>query len=98
MKPIMIAAITVMAVFLFGAVLDSQSFRFRRGGGQAVVCQKFVAEKNCHKCSDYFYAESEEEADKKCEDMGYDQAYYFPRVAAVFRWMLSNCDCASDGQ
>jgi hypothetical protein len=31
-----------------------------------VVCRKFVAEKNCHKCSDYFHARSEDEAKAKC--------------------------------
>jgi hypothetical protein len=98
MKPIVATVITVTALVLVAAVLDSESFRFRRGGSRAVICQKFLAERNCHRCSDYFYAPTEEEADKKCEDMGYDEAYYFPRVAAVFRWMVSNCDCASDGQ
>ena len=96
MKPLLVFVVAVTAIVLFGAVLDSDSFRGRRGGSQAVICRKFVADKNCHQCSDYFWAQTQDEADKKCEDMGFDEAYYFPRVGAAFRWMVPNCDCASD--
>jgi len=67
-------------------------------GGRTVyvVCRKFVAEKNCHKCSDYFHARSEDEAKAKCGKKGYSEANYFGSFGSMTRWMLPNCSCDND--
>ena len=57
-----------------------------------VVCRRYVAEGNCHKCSDYFYVNSEDEAQRRCDKLG-ATPYYFPGVGAMEFWMRGNCPC-----
>lgn len=61
-----------------------------------VVCWKYVADKNCNKCSKYFSVRSEEEAQRRCKKMGFAEPNYFPSTQHVFRWMLSHCTCDED--
>jgi hypothetical protein len=61
-----------------------------------VVCRKFVAERNCYKCSDYFHVRSEDEAKKKCGKKGYSEANYFGSMRSLQRWILPNCTCDND--
>ncbi len=56
------------------------------------VCRRFVADRSCYKCSEYFYVDSEDEAQQRCAKLG-AQPYYFPGVRAMERWILGNCPC-----
>jgi len=60
-----------------------------------VVCRKYDASGNCHKCSDYFSVRSEEEAQRKCGKRGAD-TYFVPSVQAMFRWKVSHCTCEEE--
>jgi len=65
-----------------------------------VVCRKYVAQENCHKCSDYFAVQTEDEAVRKCEKRGYTdfaEPNYFPSLGRVAAWILSHCTCG-DGE
>jgi hypothetical protein len=63
------------------------------------VCRKFVVDRNCYKCSNYFAVRSESEAQAKCSRWGADEdPYYFPSVGRVFSWKLPNCTCDSDDE
>ena len=66
------------------------------GGTVYAKCRKFVPERNCYKCGEYFHARSEDEAVKKCGKKGYDQAFYFRSMGSMQRWMLGNCTCDND--
>ena len=57
-----------------------------------VVCRRFVADQSCHKCSDYFYVNSEDEAQQRCGKLG-AQPFYFPGVERMSFWMRRNCSC-----
>ncbi len=57
-----------------------------------VVCRRYVTEGNCHKCSDYFYVNTEDEAQSRCGKLG-ATPYYFPGVGAMEFWMRGNCPC-----
>jgi hypothetical protein len=57
------------------------------------VCRTYVANKNCYKCSDYFSVRSQDEAEERCSQMGYDETNYFPSVGAIAAWKLGNCTC-----
>lgn len=61
------------------------------------VCRKYMVERNCYKCSNYFAVRSEAEAQAKCARWGADEdPYYFPSVGRVFSWKLPNCTCDHD--
>ncbi|MFH0959370.1 MAG: hypothetical protein V1897_11770 [Pseudomonadota bacterium] len=36
------------------------------GGSVYVICRKYIPERNCYKCGEYFHARTEDEAVKKC--------------------------------
>jgi len=57
-----------------------------------VVCRRFIADKGCHKCSDYFYVNSEDEAQQRCGKLGGDP-FYFPGVGRMSFWMRGHCSC-----
>ena len=95
MKRLRIFIVTVAAVALFGI---PQLASCQSGTLQVIygVCWKYVTEKNCNKCSDYFSVQNEEEAIRKCKRRGYGEPNYFQSVGQIRRWILSNCTCGDD--
>ena len=91
MKIFLRALIVVVLGFCFVPAVPAQI-----GGSVYVICRKFIPERNCYKCAEYFHARSEDEAVKKCGKRGYDQAYYFRSMGSMQRWMLGNCTCDHD--
>lgn len=61
-----------------------------------VVCWKYVPEKNCNQCSDYFSVQTEDEAIRKCKKKGFAEPNYFPSVGRIRAWVLSHCTCGDD--
>jgi hypothetical protein len=57
-----------------------------------VVCRRFVADQSCYKCSDHFYVNSEDEAQRRCDKLG-AQPFYFPGIGPMAFWMRGNCSC-----
>ena len=57
-----------------------------------VLCRRFIADQGCHKCSDYFYVNSEDEAGQRCGKLG-GQPFYFPGLGPMSFWMRGNCSC-----
>ena len=57
-----------------------------------VVCRRFVADQSCYMCSDYFYVNSEDEAQQRCDKQG-ATPYYFPGIGPMSFWMRRNCSC-----
>jgi hypothetical protein len=56
------------------------------------VCRRFIAAESCYKCSDYFYVNSEDEAQSRCAQLR-ARPYYFRSFRAYERWLLGNCPC-----
>jgi hypothetical protein len=57
-----------------------------------VVCRRFIADEACYRCSDYFYVDSEDEAQSRCGELGADP-YYFPGIGRMAVWMRGHCSC-----
>ena len=86
MKQALKVLMVVVAVILF-AVPD-----WAACSQVLVVCRRFIADGSCYKCSDYFYVDSEDEAQSRCGELGADP-YYFPGIGRMAFWMRGNCSC-----
>jgi hypothetical protein len=78
-----------LGIFMFPEIASSQRVIY-------VVCWKYVPEKNCNKCSDYFSVQNEDEAIRKCQRRGFAEPNYFPSVGRIRAWVLSHCTCGDD--
>jgi hypothetical protein len=59
-----------------------------------VVCRR-QANRGCYICSDYFHANSEDEAAKRCAKLR-SRAYLFRSIGGVAAWKLGNCTCEEE--
>ncbi|MGC8658837.1 MAG: hypothetical protein ACP5U1_07160 [Desulfomonilaceae bacterium] len=91
MKRSLKACLVVVAGLCLTPQIQAQS-----GRPVYVVCRKYISERSCFKCSDYFHANSEKEAREKCLSNGYDEPNYFRSLFAVRRWLLGHCTCGKD--
>ncbi len=60
MKTLLTSVMAMFVWLLFAPPVPARA----QIGDVYVVCRKFVAERNCYKCSDYFHVRSEDEAKK----------------------------------
>lgn len=89
MRFVMRTALVLLTAAIFMAPASSHAFMY-------VVCTKYSTSDNCTKCSQYFSANSESEAESECSKKGYSSANTFRTLGAVSAFKMPTCDCKVD--